>query len=135
MFSYSETSGSCLQRVAHLHSEEIEGMNFQKRTNANEAWFKADCSIGEYFCEVYTPWISCVNTVTWSAYGPGSITLEKFDNKKLKPNLMMEVIKSKALLGDDLENFAEDGYPDIKYKMDEGKDGWIDGRVTGCRSG
>jgi len=89
-----------------------------------EAWFKATCEPGEYYCIVYTPWKSFTNEITWSSYGPQEIELRKITERELKPDIFTGVIQDKATRDQTgFNNYAQHGEPDIRYKYENGNDG------------
>ena len=93
-----------------------------KQSADKDSWFNAYCKVGTYYLILYTPWVSFVNEVTWSSYGPEDVALTCAHPSKLPHKLLQKAIISQ-INKLELKNFSKQGYSRIRYtyeKSDEG---------------
>ena len=55
---------------------------------AHQTWFKGECVPGHtYYAQVFTPWVSFVNQVTFAVYGPEEVSVMKIEKSQInKPH-------------------------------------------------
>jgi hypothetical protein len=90
-----------------------------------EAWFKASCPAGRYFCSVYTPWSSFVNEITLATYGPQLINLQSVSESSMPKDYYQNLVKDKALKDETgWKDYNAQSQPKIRYKFEHGGDGF-----------
>lgn len=89
---------------------------------SREAWFKAECLPGRtYYVQLFTPWKSIVNQVTFAVYGPQEISLTKIAKNDMNMTHFTDVFQDIAEFNEDegFEDFKDRGHGDIRYKFED----------------
>jgi hypothetical protein len=88
----------------------------------SECWFKGECLPGHtYYVQLFTPWKSFVNQLTFSVYGPQEISLTKITRNDMNQTHFTDVFQEIAeFKGDEgFQDFADKGHADIRYKFED----------------
>jgi len=87
-----------------------------------EAWFKAECVIGKtYYVQMFTPWKSFVNQITFTIYGRQEIKPTRLAKKDTDLAHMTDVIREKAYSNPEegFNTWEENGHPEMVYKFED----------------
>lgn len=116
---------SCTMTVGRLEADgKVVYVGAAQKAD-KESWFESTCVPGKYICSIYTPWISFVDEITLSSYGPEEVTFSALEEVDVPKNYYQKLVASKCVNDKTgWKDYASQGHHDIMYKFEHGSDGF-----------
>jgi len=89
-----------------------------------EYWFKAECTPGTYYGQVFTPWESHSRRICFTSYGPKEVQIQRLQEGSIDSDWIGKAISTDALSEKEgWKPYTAQGYPDVAYRFEHGGTG------------